>query len=363
MAKWDFDKVEQAFLDAALDSKRWNATMEVASRFIESRGAALFSICGRLPLMPHSECLGEGFETYVREGWIERDERFRGVPTILRKRVATDLDFATADEIKRNPYYQEFLAPMGYRWFAGVLVGTAENQWTLAFQRTIEQGPFSPSDQKELAQLSARLSGAAALAAALGFAAAGGAVEAFEFSGTAVIQLDKSAGVIGLNVEAERLMGRGIRIVRRRLVAERPDATDVLDRALHALLWSNETTMMPPVALPRDGGRPLMAYPIALRSVADNPFAHCRALVVLLDPNRTRLPPETMLRTAFALTAAEARLAAGLARGAPVEAVADGLGVTKATARNQLKAVFAKTGVHRQAELVALIYATLGSLF
>ena len=66
-------------------------------------------------------------------------------------------------------------------------------------------------------------------------------------------------------------------------------------------------------------------------------------------------PPEEALRAAFGLTAAEARLAAQLVGSGSLNAAADALGIAKETARNQLKAVFAKTGTHRQAELVALL--------
>ncbi|CAH2395013.1 hypothetical protein MES4922_110358 [Mesorhizobium ventifaucium] len=55
------------------------------------------------------------------------------------------------------------------------------------------------------------------------------------------------------------------------------------------------------------------------------------------------------------LTAAEARLARRVSLGAELKAVADDLGVTYETARNHLKAVFAKTETHRQPELVALL--------
>ena len=81
---------------------------------------------------------------------------------------------------------------------------------------------------------------------------------------------------------------------------------------------------------------------------------------MLIDPEQKRQSPEGLLRNMFNLTRAEAKLAMRLANGATVEAASDGLGITKSTARNQLKAVFAKMGVHRQAELVSLISATLG---
>lgn len=85
-------------------------------------------------------------------------------------------------------------------------------------------------------------------------------------------------------------------------------------------------------------------------------------MIVLIDPEQKCRPPEALLRHTFDLTPAEAKLATRLANGETVEIVSDSLGITKSTARNQLKAVFAKLGIHRQAELVSLISAMLGPL-
>lgn len=363
MGNWDIKRIESAFVAAAMDSSRWNAAMETVATVTGARGAAMFPICGRLPLMPHTESMDGGFESYIRDGWIHRDERYRAVPAALRKRTATEFDFTTPDEIKRSPYYQEFLGPQGFRWFACVLIGADETLWSLSPQRTIEQGPFPPGELDELARLSVRLSGAAELARAFSFAAVSGALQAFEFSGRAVVQLNGAGGVVRLNAEAEKLVGNGIRVIKGRLVADQRDATEALDRALHRLLWSgSETSLIPPVPLSRRGRKPLLAYPLGLKCVADNPFANCRALLVLIDPEQRKAPPEATLRSAFGLTAAEARLASRLADGAAVETVSDALGITKATARNQLKAVFSKIGVHRQAELVAMLATLIGQL-
>jgi DNA-binding CsgD family transcriptional regulator len=62
-----------------------------------------------------------------------------------------------------------------------------------------------------------------------------------------------------------------------------------------------------------------------------------------------------LLSKAFGLTPAEARLASIIAEGLNPERAAEELGISKGTARNQLKAIFAKTATHRQAELAALL--------
>lgn len=63
------------------------------------------------------------------------------------------------------------------------------------------------------------------------------------------------------------------------------------------------------------------------------------------------------LREWFGLTPAEARLAAVLAEGGSLEDFSETRGITRNAARFLLKGVFAKTGVHRQGELVARLQA------
>lgn len=57
----------------------------------------------------------------------------------------------------------------------------------------------------------------------------------------------------------------------------------------------------------------------------------------------------------FALTPAEIRLAAYVVHGGTVAGYAKQHAVSRNTARNQLQAIYGKTGTHRQAELVALL--------
>ena len=89
--------------------------MEAVSDLTGGCGPAMFPVRGPLPNLPHSASMEPSFETYVRDGWIERDERYRLWPALQRRGVATEFDIVTQDEIARHPYYQEFLAPYGLR--------------------------------------------------------------------------------------------------------------------------------------------------------------------------------------------------------------------------------------------------------
>jgi hypothetical protein len=180
-----FCKVADAFASAAVDASRWDEAMEIAAQTTGSFGALLVPVRGRQPEFPLTDSLRPAAEIYIRDDWIHRDFRYSGVPILVRRGVATDLDFTTAGEIARHPYYQEFQAPFGLRWFAGVKVGSGDDMWVLSIQRSISQGPFSPAEVEELAALSRHLEGTAELARAFGFARVEAAMQAFEMSGSA----------------------------------------------------------------------------------------------------------------------------------------------------------------------------------
>jgi DNA-binding CsgD family transcriptional regulator/PAS domain-containing protein len=80
------------------------------------------------------------------------------------------------------------------------------------------------------------------------------------------------------------------------------------------------------------------------------------AVVVFLVPQYVPEPLSVVaLRSRFALTPAESRLALALVSGEGLRQVAEMLGVTYGTARAQLLAIFAKTGTHRQAALLRML--------
>jgi DNA-binding CsgD family transcriptional regulator/PAS domain-containing protein len=361
---WNLDAIGTLFAEAAVDPSRWIAAVDAAASVTGSVGAILLPVRGRgrLPGVPHTETIAEVTQTYLRDGWVHQDERYRAVPQLVQNGVATDFDVLNPDKMQRHPYYQEFLAPFGLRWSGLVKVAAGDDLWVLSIQRSISQGPFSPVEQRRLAELSQSLSGAAALACTLSFARAEGALAAFEVSGSAALLLDREGQVFRANAAAERLLGPDLQVRRKRLTSFDHNASVALDRVLHQLLWTREASaLMPPILLPRRDKRPLLAYSIRLASVTADALAACQMIVILVDLDQQPRPPQEHLRTSFGLTAAEARLALRLVAGESLDAAADQLGIAKETSRGQLKAIFSKTGTHRQAELVMLLARLLTS--
>jgi DNA-binding CsgD family transcriptional regulator len=92
-----------------------------------------------------------------------------------------------------------------------------------------------------------------------------------------------------------------------------------------------------------------------LVTVLPQPGSRSSALVVVRDPDAEAGDLAERLRALFGLTAAEAAVACELVAGRSPEEIAQVRGASVQTVRQQLKAVAAKMGVSRQAEIVAQI--------
>jgi DNA-binding CsgD family transcriptional regulator len=79
------------------------------------------------------------------------------------------------------------------------------------------------------------------------------------------------------------------------------------------------------------------------------------ALILFRDASKPDRSLPARLRMLFALSEAEACVAADLANGLAPGEIADDRGVSMNTLRTQMKSIHAKTGCRRQSEFVALV--------
>ena len=107
--------------------------------------------------------------------------------------------------------------------------------------------------------------------------------------------------------------------------------------------------------------RPLQVLVVPVRS-ADTLSVAAAAAIFVTDPDSVQIAPESILRTLYGLTPAEARLASELLQLRTVEESAEILGVSLNTARTQLKRLFEKTNTRRQSELLQLMGHGVGQL-
>jgi DNA-binding CsgD family transcriptional regulator len=110
-----------------------------------------------------------------------------------------------------------------------------------------------------------------------------------------------------------------------------------------------------PIVVDRDDAPWLLVEAMPVTAFGSDLFSSGRLILLLTDLRSPQRPDSAQLCAAFNLTAAEAKMAAKLASGVGIDTAAASLGVSRETARSQLKAVFAKTNTRRQAELAGLL--------
>jgi DNA-binding CsgD family transcriptional regulator len=168
------------------------------------------------------------------------------------------------------------------------------------------------------------------------------------------ISLDKDGFVIDANAAAEVVFDDNIRIKHRRLFVRDTASRTLLQEAINRLSSLNAWALEP-VVVPRMDKLPVIVRIWPCEGSSHPPAHEAHALLTLNALGPRPGPPAAILAKAFRLTPSEAKLACIIARGAPPDIAARELKISRETARNQLKSVFAKTDTHRQSALVALI--------
>lgn len=100
-----------------------------------------------------------------------------------------------------------------------------------------------------------------------------------------------------------------------------------------------------------------VAHVVPLRRSAYDLFRGGAIMVAITMPrSQGSAPSEEVLRRLFDLTSAETRFAMALSEGRSPKEAAREIGVTESSGRTYLARIFAKTGTHRQTELISLLH-------
>jgi DNA-binding CsgD family transcriptional regulator len=357
----DADLLEGACVnlgDIVIDPAIWPKIIDQMSTAVGATGAVLRQGRAHTPDVPHSPGIDELTKAYFADGWHLRDLRAeRGVPLVRHGRqVVTDQDILTPEEMKRLAFYNELLAPLGFNWFAWACFWVGSELWGLSFQRTKREGPFETEDKRTLAQLSQQLTEVASLSTAVGHIALSSATNAMNAIRQPAIAIDRQGLVLDVNPDAAALFDSNIDVKNKQLVVADKEASACIEDLVDRLRLTSDVATLPcePIIIRRHGKSPVVSHILPVHGAARGPFLGARVLLALtaLEP---RTPKAALLTRVFGLTPAEGRLATIIAEGLSPEGAAEKLGISKATARNQLLAVFAKTSTHRQSELTALL--------
>jgi DNA-binding CsgD family transcriptional regulator/PAS domain-containing protein len=297
--------------------------------------------------------------SYFKDNWHQRDLRAeRGAPLLLRGRtVVTDEDIALPRELERSPFYAENILPHGFAWFAAVGFWAGPALWVISFQRTARDGLPDRRSRQALSELSQRLTEVATLSTAVGRVALVSATSALNAVRCPAIAVDRRGRAVDCNEGAHALFDGDFRIHNTQIVARDKAATAEIALLLARLQNTGGMDTIPnePIIVRREQKPAIIIRVLPVEAAARGPFLGACAILTLKEAAPKAAPSIPMMMRLFGLTPAEARLVGFMVSGQSVDDVAEILELSRETIRNQLKAVLAKTGTHRQAELVALL--------
>jgi DNA-binding CsgD family transcriptional regulator len=224
------------------------------------------------------------------------------------------------------------------------------------FDMNLEVHSLRAEDERILASFTRCLLEIAAVAEARGSATS--PIAALNAMARPAIALDQNGFVAYVNAAAETVFDDDdVKIKNRCLFVRDPEARALLNEAVDQLKTSPRLNPLAaePIIVQRQDKLPVIMRVWSFDGVANSPAQDVRAVLTLNALGPKPGPPAAIIAKTFRLTPSEAKLACIIARGAPPDIAARELKISRETARNQLKSVFAKTDTHRQSELVALL--------
>jgi DNA-binding CsgD family transcriptional regulator len=281
------------------------------------------------------------------------DPRPQRVNPNLTEGFRLDQDDFSEGEIERNPFYQDFLRPRGFGWHAcALLSGSPESQTVnLTLRRTTRQGAFEAEDLSVLSVQLPLIRATARITEMMG-GLDGLSLDPMDEARRTLFGFDASGGAFVVRQGQETTSVLGVR--GRRLVAcdqeQQARVKATLDRALSL---SKQASAI----LTDDDGDWWLFSVVPASTMAPSwmtPLVSWAVLAPYARSDEVSLARVQQIASFFGLSPAEARVAGLIGDARSVVDAARILRTSPGTVRNQLKSVFAKIGVSRQAELVAI---------
>jgi len=354
------DHARQLLLEAMFDVGRWDAALDAVADACGARTGQLIALNGDNDVVGHVVTrVPDGFSQML-EDWGFADPvtnpRFRAGLTAALMTPVADQDYASQEERKRSPSYAEIYEPHDLPFNCQVVLMRDEDAFVRAsVTRSRKQGPLDDEAFRAFHTLMPHMLAAMRVQLSLSAERCATTLWTVDAIDATAFLLSDGGRVIGASRagEALALSGEVLQVTSGRLRlrghADQRAFDAALSQVLHAardgrcvapapISLSTTALVLDVQPLPRErvcfGGSPA-----ALVVVRAAKLAECAAA----------------LRRAHGLTRAEADVALALADGQGLDAIAAQRSVAIATVRSQVQSVYAKMGVHRQAELAAAV--------
>ncbi len=343
--------------EASVAPKSWHKVLHRMAEICDAEGTLLFtwSAGGAMRWICSPE-INPMVREWVSSEWVKRNARVR-LLAIGESRFLTDLDGFTPEELASDPFYNEFLRPRGLGWCVGTVIRLASGaSFVFSVEKAFEKGPVSPEAVQTLNRLRPHLARAAALSASIGRERAKTVVATLQAIGIPAAVLTTSGRPIVANQHFLNCAPSVTVSLGNQVSFADPKAQMEFGEALAAFDSKSLTERGRSIVVPRVGKNPMLIGHLApFARAATDIFNDGTSILLITHLVEQTAPDPRLLVNLFDLTPTEARVASLLVEGKSVKAIARMQGVAANTVRMQLKSVFSKTGVHRQAQLVSLL--------
>jgi DNA-binding CsgD family transcriptional regulator len=365
-----YDQLVAAFYDAAVGRASWPAALEPLAQALDLWGVQLLGIDrpNRSLLFSHEAGPMPPAATldYLRRYHAINPHIAPAVTLPVGHWMHSHQLFDDA-AVASNPFYQEFMIPHGARHLSGTKLYEDANALVLfSALRGVSQPPLNEGEMLVLDRLKLHLVRAMQNYVYLGstFGEPGAARRLLDHFHHPMFLVDEQRHVRFRNSLAQDLLRAGDYLQEKAgsLTCRDPECDALLLNVVRGLELSAKPGLqrLPSrkfARIRRANGAPVGLFAIAIRpettlgAFGQQPLA----LLVFHNPREQAELDGFIVAEMFDLSPAEAKVAVALARGKSPDKIAAAGRIAISTVRAQIKSIFAKTGVSRQSELVALL--------
>ncbi|WP_332684027.1 helix-turn-helix transcriptional regulator [Bosea sp. (in: a-proteobacteria)] len=346
----------ESLYEAAVVPELWPEVLRRFQNVTRGAGAVLVTVAaGQARWVSSSADFDEVVTTHFER--FPGNERTRRLIARNHAGFLRDVDIFTSEEMAAEPVYADFLVPRGLGIGVATSIASPSGEaFILHAERERREGHLEPEMIGRLDAMRPHLARAMLLSARLDFERARGATQALEAMGLPAAVLDRNGRPLSINALLAEMIPEVVQDRPSRLTLTNAAADGLLAPALAAMGRAPAGATVRSIPVARQGERPpLIVHLSPIRGAAHDIFARAAAILVVTPVVLSDMPSAAVVQGLFDLTPAEARLAALIAAGSRPRDAAATLGVTEETARTTLKRVMAKTGLHRQSELVGML--------
>ena len=266
-----------------------------------------------------------------------------------------DYDDFDSGSISRDPYYQDWLRPIGMHWHANArLAIQGTDEIAISFKRELKHGHYEAEDKRILNLILPHIRASSQIAECVLDAESRGMARALHQRGRDVLEFDSRGHVRRQHGRFDGSDGP-IAVWRRQAISAEPQAQSELARAIDK---AARTPRQPAIVHLNDSaGQRYVFQILPVLGQARDVFFATTAVGVLLGRSKasnSRIDTD-LAKDLFSLTFREAQIVGLLCKGSSTHEIAATLAVGPETVRFHLKAIFEKTGGRRRSEVIALL--------